>query len=180
MLRQVGKVLFTSKLPSIQKQIDTELLNRVKASAITVRNEWVKVLSGPRHGRYYRIPGTHRKRQKRAARFVRAQTPRGGFGEMEQGAASLLATKGIGGFYRASAPGEAPAVRLARFKQSLKFWAQLTATGATAHVGTSLEPYPVYLEKGTRKMAARPSLKPAMDNSKSEVVSILTRPLRLT
>lgn len=183
--RQVGKMLFTSKLPNIQAQIEAEMLRRVRQAAIVVRNEWLGLLVGPRTGRYYRIPGTHRARRSGMARFRRGQAPKGGWqvgGESETGAASLLSTgtglKGRQGFYRASSPGEAPAQRLARLRQSIRFYAVRISTGVRGRIGSHLR-YAAWLEKGTQKMAPRPSLAPALDRSRREVESILTRPLEL-
>jgi hypothetical protein len=61
--------------------------------------------------------------------------------------------------YTASAPGEAPAVRLGTLRQSIQ-----VEFVAPCHrrVGTNME-YALGLELGTKRMAARPYLRPALD-----------------
>ena len=73
-----------------------------------------------------------------------------------------LSTPGQGaqyGRHRASAPGDAPAVDTGRLRQSIS--AVRIDTGHW-RVGTNVE-YALYLEFGTRKIAARPFMRPAAD-----------------
>jgi hypothetical protein len=67
--------------------------------------------------------------------------------------------------YTASAPGEAPAVRLGTLRQSIQveFISKMHR-----RVGTNIK-YGKHLELGTRKMAARPYLRPALDRAVSKV-----------
>ena len=62
----------------------------------------------------------------------------------------------------ASSPGNPPAVDTGNLKQSIIMDARLPGE---VEVGSTITepPYPVYLEKGTSQMAARPWLQPAID-----------------
>lgn len=75
--------------------------------------------------------------------------------------------------YTASAPGEAPAVRTGRLRNSIKYtisgWAGLHLVG---RVGTTLE-YGAWLEHGTTKMDARPYIGPAAEESNQDIKRIL-------
>ena len=166
---------FAQVVSAIEKSLPKQCLRACHA----VRNEWVKGLTGTRRGRWYRIPGTSRKRRSGAARRVRAQAPKGGWGagaETQTGAASLLATAGRGGFYRASAPGEAPARRLGDFVRSIRVMPRIGAGRVEARVGSPLE-WGIYLEYGTRYMQPRPSLRPALDRAWPEIKSIFSEGL---
>lgn len=67
--------------------------------------------------------------------------------------------------YTASAPGEAPAVRTGRLRQSITHAIEKTGVATIkADVGTSIaDPeYPKHLEFGTSLMKARPAWRPAL------------------
>jgi len=163
-----------SNFAQVTREIEKSLPKQCIRACHAVRNEWLEGLSGGRTGRFYRIPGTHRKRRSGAARRVRAQAPRGGWTEgaaTQTGAASLLATAGRGGFYRASAPGEAPARRLGDLARTIRVQPRIEPGRVQARVGTELE-YAVYLEYGTESMEPRPSLKPALDRARPEIKRI--------
>ncbi len=68
--------------------------------------------------------------------------------------------KPLGGTYRASAPGEAPAIRTGNLLRSITEQFPDALTG----VLTIAAPYAEYLEKGTSRMAARPFVGPAIDD----------------
>ncbi len=179
--KRIGRVLFTSNVRTIGDALASELGKRVLESCQIVRNNTLEVLSGPRSGRYYRIPGTHRKRQRGWRRFVRAQAPKAGWQpgmETQTGAASLLSTAsgaaGRRGFYRSSAPGEPPAQRLARLRQSVKYRVTKTRDRATGIVGTP-QMYGLWLQKGTKRMKPRPWLSVGFARSRDQVRSVLTR-----
>jgi len=179
LMTRVGSVTLTSRLPEIQAAIQRESAIRVREMAAVVRTETLRVLSGERHGRFYRIPGTHRERRSGAARFRKAQVPKGGYpAGMGIGAASLLSTgtgvKGRRGFYRASAPGEAPAQRLSDLRKSIRMKVRTNRETATAWVGSGMDKA-VWLQKGTKKMKPRPWLDVAFDNMRSKLHSIGTR-----
>lgn len=191
-----GNVKLTSFLGEVAKRLEDEAQKRTYAGANAVRREWLRLLSGPRTGRYYRIPGTHRKRRSGAARRVRAQFKKGQ-SATAIGAASLLATAGRSGFYRASAPGESPAVALGDLRRSVRAVSKRSTENGNweAIVGSDMQKAP-WLEYGTGRagaggaqtdlppgyshgsshgMAPRPSLRPALEHTRAEVKGILGR-----
>ena len=68
-----------------------------------------------------------------------------------------------------SSPGSPPARRTGRLMESLQVLERATTQNLTARVGhapapfSSEGPYPAFLEFGTRKMAARPYVRPSVD-----------------
>ena len=68
-----------------------------------------------------------------------------------------------------SSPGDPPARRTGRLMESLSVVTRASTRNLTATVGfpeaqfTGTGPYPVFLEFGTRKMAARPFVRPSVD-----------------
>jgi hypothetical protein len=187
--QRVGKVTLTSRLPEIAAAIEREAEIRAREMAVVVRTEALRVLSGERHGRFYRIPGTHRAAKKGKARFAPGQTsaqaPKGGWlpgAETETGAASLLSSRkgaaGRRGYYRASAPGEAPAQRLARLRQSVRMFVTRSKEWVRAYDGSDLD-YAAWLEKGTKHMAPRPWLIVAFNNMLDKLRTIATRKVPL-
>ena len=172
-----------SNFAQVTSAIEKSLPKQCLRACHEVRNEWVWSLTGTRTGRYYRIPGTHRKRQKGAARLSRAQKPKGGWlagMETQTGAASLLSTgtgaAGRAGYYRASAAGEAPARRLGDLVRSIRVMPRFEPRRIQARVGSTLD-YALYLEYGTENMSPRPSLGPAKDRAMPKVLSIFAEGL---
>lgn len=55
-----GGATFHSNLRAVTDAIDLEARKKVQAAANIARNEVLETLSGPRHGRRYRVPGTSR------------------------------------------------------------------------------------------------------------------------
>lgn len=76
-------------------------------------------------------------------------------------------------YYRASAPGEAPARRTGDTANSYRY----VVDGAVGRVGS---PYlhALWLEVGTSKMAKRPALVPAMQENLSQIKSLLSRTIK--
>lgn len=81
--------------------------------------------------------------------------------------------------YTASAPGEAPAQRTGRLRQSYEV-SQVTheAGRQKIEVGSRLA-YAVMLERGTSRMAPRPHLEPAMREAESEIRQIFSSDWKL-
>jgi HK97 gp10 family phage protein len=86
----------------------------------------------------------------------------------------LLQTPGSGELYthgsvthQASAPGQPPAIDTGNLINSIRV-EDVTPTEATLGVGAE---YGEYLEFGTSRMAARPFLRPAMDENENEIVA---------
>lgn len=75
--------------------------------------------------------------------------------------------------YTASAPGEPPAVRTGRHLSMWDF--TFSKDGTVGRVGNTLK-YALYLERGTSKMAPRPTLKPGLTENESKISRALRRP----
>jgi HK97 gp10 family phage protein len=69
-------------------------------------------------------------------------------------------------FHRASAPGEAPASDTGRLANSINSYLDSTALGSFVVAGRGLAKYAPLLEFGTSKIAPRPFLFPALEQSK--------------
>ena len=97
-----------------------------------------------------------------------------------EGAADLRATaRGLldeSGNGQASRPGEAPHRQSGRLRDSI--FVRLGKDGLSAEVGTDL-PYGRDLEFGTRRMAARPWLQPAVEAAKPRILARLRAALRI-
>ena len=72
-------------------------------------------------------------------------------------------------YHQASAPGEAPANDLGNLVNKVK--AEMTEELVASTL--SLAPYSIHLEYGTRKMAARPFLRPAGEKIKAQAEGVL-------
>lgn len=75
--------------------------------------------------------------------------------------------------YVASAPGESPAQRTGRLRQSIETDVRADATGIVGTVGTRLRDYPLALEFGTRKTSPRPFLLPAFEEARADVERLM-------
>jgi len=75
--------------------------------------------------------------------------------------------------YTASAPGEPPARRTGELARSYQTHEPMSGT-PEAYVGTD-SPYALPLEKGTRRMAARPHFRPAAKENLQRLHRIMTR-----
>lgn len=145
-------MIIESRIREINKTISLGMRSRAYRASNELRNASQEVLRGQRSGRVYKIPGTHGKRLSKATKSMLDD-----YGHKFHG----------GVLYRASAPGEPPAVRLGHFRQSWQ-------TKTQVHLGTdnmvSVRPYIVsriktdngrynlgkILEEGTSRMAPRP------------------------
>lgn len=81
---------------------------------------------------------------------------------------------GTSRYYTASAPGQPPAQATGQLRQSVKTAIEGEGRKIIGMVGTDL-PYGKMLEFGTRKMAARPWLRPSWEKSLDKIKSILSR-----
>ena len=82
-----------------------------------------------------------------------------------------------GGFYTASAPGQPPARRTGRLARSVKVVVVRENGKVEARVGSTAF-YAVFQEFGTRHQAARPSLRPTVDENLEEMKRIIAERLR--
>lgn len=77
--------------------------------------------------------------------------------------------------HQASAPGEPPASDTGRLVNSIRTEYDAAALQGTVIASTE---YAAALEYGTRRMAARPYMRPALANKRGEVESLITRAVR--
>lgn len=154
----------------VERILNTNRKQHLLAATIAWHEGVVEELSGQRAGRVYKIPGTGRlalvpkevtfKRGRRAGQKI-----------------TIHYNTRVGAkLYNASKPGEAPAVRLGQLRQSYRF----QVTGANymerGEVGSPLD-RALFLEKGTKRMAARPHLRPAYNRKKPEILKALGKRL---
>lgn len=109
-------------------------------------NDVKREVSQKGSGRIYRIGRTPHAGDKRAGRRVRT--------------------------HQASAPGEPPAVDTGRYRASWRWFLQRTLGAAVLFVGSS-SPIGGWLEFGTRRMAARPHLRPVVRRFESRIPRIV-------
>ena len=79
--------------------------------------------------------------------------------------------------YQASAPGEPPRKRTGTLQKSIAHEVERESNAIVARVGTKVD-YGRYLEFGTRKMAARPYLQPALTEYLPKFHAIVMTDLR--
>lgn len=127
-----------TKLPGLRAAMLSIAERQVAVKAQQLRNTIVEELSKPGTGKTYRS----------TQRWVKKQ--------------NALVTRRRAKAHTASAPGEAPAVDTGRLRQSIV--ANKLDPGHW-QVGTNVE-YALHLEYGTRKMSARPFMRPAFERVK--------------
>ena len=112
-----GSVI-TSEVVEIVKNCADQLESRGFRAANELRNAAMEVLSGPRSGRQYKIPGTYSKRKRRDKNTHRFRS---------------------GVYYTASAPGEPPANRLGHFREGWQQKVEVTDNGPDKIVHSMIE-----------------------------------------
>jgi hypothetical protein len=142
-----------------------ELANKY---AVLFINKLHDILSGPRSGRWYPTPGNpfYSPMVPVAERALNYKV----LGNRGKNKTSFVGASTreeiMGGAYQASAPGEAPAVRTGRLRQS--FHAMIIKNSQTtwkASITTNVE-YADALEHGTVKVSARPFIQIAIEEIK--------------
>lgn len=129
-----NKVTLKFHTDKVVKAMDDAASQKMLMAVNEVRNVTLETLSGSRHGRTYKVPGTQR-------------------------------------LYTASAPGEAPAQATAGLRQSVETKIEGKGMEVIGTVGTDLE-YGRPLEFGTKRMAARPWLKPSFEKAIPKIKAI--------
>ena len=141
-------------LDAMADDVRQEVSKAVIGTAIELRGDVVKSIQrGPKTGRVY--DSIFRTINGKAVPVA----PRSG--------------NGLSATHQASAPGEAPASDTGRLASSITFD---QAGPLTATVGSNLA-YSVYLEFGTRKIAARPYFRPAVERMRPKFQQRLERAL---
>ena len=137
----------------IQARIRSETQKRIKAACRLVLNHWVKLI---------KVEGTTRARGR--LRLKR-----------EDGTIRVLRKGRLVYGGAPSAPGEPPHVQTGHLWHSAAYELLQTLIG---RVGTNTK-YLLWLELGTKRMKARPSLRRALQECLPQVRAILTAPLKL-
>lgn len=122
-------------------------------------------LSGPRHGRWYPVPGNphyHKMASKedRAANYWVKFAGTRNRNEIE------------GAAYQASAPGEAPAVRTGRLRQSFHMDISKTVYDTYRVTIASNVYYADDMEYGSARVDPRPFVEPALQKSMLQILAI--------
>ena len=122
-------------------------------------------LSGNRSGRFYPVPGNP---------FYDRSTPQNE--RADNYWVKFTGTKRRedikGGAYQASAPGESPAVRTGRLRQSFNMRVIPSDDGQYLVLVSTNVYYADDLEYGTEKIAARPFIKPALERVIPKIVNV--------
>jgi len=137
------------KLPS---NLDDKIGKFLLFAVVDVYNELMNLFRGKKSGKIYKVPAGKARKVK---------------GEFEGGRV-----------YRASAPGEAPAIRTGVYRAS---WRALSdkINGVWTGILGSTQKYGVCLEYGTSKMRPRPHLKVAFENKKEKIISLAKTMLKV-
>ncbi len=149
-----------SNFAKVEKQVKEGIPPAIMAACIVLRNEWVRILTGARHGRLYRIPGSV------APGFSRERYRR-----------ARAKGRNLAGYYRASAPGEAPASATGNLRRHLRIVPRENPTSSEARVGSPFD-YAFWLEYGTKHMQPRAHLSRAYARAKPKLLRILKGGIR--
>ncbi|MCL5981730.1 MAG: hypothetical protein M1571_04285 [Firmicutes bacterium] len=157
--------------PEIEKlveQVTYEAKSRAFRAANELRNSALNVLRGQRSGRVYKKPGTYGKRMTKQTKELLKD-----YGHNLRG----------GQLYRASAPGEPPAVRSGNLRQSWRPRTESENTGSGLTVRSAITTdvkYAPWLNDGTRdgRIAPRPFEEPIIERAKPHIRRIFKEPYR--
>lgn len=156
-----AEVTFRSNLKAVEAALDRAAFERMERACQHLVNETKRTLTGQRHGRRYILPGLKTIREREAALTAKRGKP-----------VKLTRKQREARKYTASAPGEPPAVRFGRLRNSIRYRVTGKGVNLAGLVGSGLE-YAPYLEFGTSRMAPRRFLGPTIEREKGEVKDIL-------
>ena len=135
---------------------------------IILVNSIHRVLSGPRHGRWYPVPG-NTAYAKSTPKNLRAPNYYVKF------TGTTNRSEIRGGAYQASAPGEPPASRTGRLRQSFNMVVlPITQTKYKVEIRTRVF-YADDLEYGTDIMSPRPFVSVAVNNSMADLIKVIKK-----
>lgn len=149
------------KIDKVVKNLNDQVKSRGIRIVNVLRNAELEVLSGERHGKVYKKPGTYGKTASKSTKELKKD-----YNHKLRG----------GQLYRASAPGESPARRTGALR--LKWTGYVRGEQAARRgievfaVLESKSPYAGCLEKGTSKMAARPFVEKIKEKAAPEIKKI--------
>jgi hypothetical protein len=144
-------VTLVSRRDEVVRSMQDIAAKRMEAACMTVRDETKQMLTGTRHGLRYKVPTTGKR-----------------IGEGRSKA-------GTGVWYTASAPGEAPAVRLGALRSSIDYAIHGAGRALVGEIGTP-QLYGVHLEYGTIHMGARPWLRKTFEACTARIIELWRRP----
>ncbi|MGB9866717.1 MAG: HK97-gp10 family putative phage morphogenesis protein [Bacillota bacterium] len=156
-----AEISFKSNLKAVEAALDRAAWEHMERACQHLVDKVKETLSGQRTGKKYIIPGLKTIREREALLSLKRGGP-----------VKLTAKQREARKYTASAPGEPPAVRTGRLRNSIKYRIVGTGLSLRGIVGSPLE-YAPYLEFGTSKMERRPSLRPTYERERETVKDIL-------
>jgi hypothetical protein len=150
------------------KGIEQEVAGRTYRASNQLRNSALIILRGTRHGRVYKKPGTHGKKLSETTKGMM-----GDYGHKLRG----------GQLYRASRPGEPPAVRLGHFRNSWGTHVRVEKKGkkfiALAAIESNLRAGKYLLgdilEDGTGRMDPRPYKQKVIDRALPKIKALYAK-----
>ncbi len=151
------------------EKVYSEVRHRAYRASNELRNSSLFVLRGSRGGRVYKVPATHGRRPTSATRSMMSE-----YGHRLRG----------GQLYRASAPGQPPAVRTGAFRNSWGTKVHVARGGGGLRAVSSIESHEhvngyllgELLENGTSKMAPRPYKQRIIDRALPKIKAIYSAP----
>jgi len=162
----IGKTVATT-LKGVQKEVS----QRAYRASNQLRNASLFVLRGTRTGRVYKVPDTYGERATKATKKL-----------MKDYSHKLRG----GQLYRASAPGEPPAVRTGTFRNSWGTHVHVEKKGVHFRAVSSIESKEMaggrllgeMLENGTGKMKPRPYKQKVIDRALPKIKEIYKKPYK--
>lgn len=144
-LNGVAVRVIENRFPAIAVRLPAQARRVVRQTTLEIERDIKTSMSGPKHGHAYALHANFRKATRN---------------DVKAGFASARGEKVETGwaFHRASAPGEAPARWYGILANSIQ--TAFYNSGSMGMVFTNID-YGLYLEFGTRRMAARPFMGPA-------------------
>ena len=161
---EFAKVQFTSNFDKFEKSFSQQIIDRAHEGANTVRNYIVKDMAKQKTGKTYFVPSRTKsgRRKKRGTHRT----------------------------YRASSPGQSPAIRSGALRASIFYKVNEERTGFSLKkdlviwIGSDLE-YAPWMEHGTRKnktgpfkIMPRPFLNPAIDATRGKLRKIFGKKMK--
>lgn len=149
--------------------INRQVTQRAYRASNELRNSSLFILRGSRGGRVYRLPAGYGKVQTKATKSMLKE-----YGRKLKG----------GQLYRASAPGQPPAVRFGHFRNSWGTKVHVEGGGGGFRAVSSIESHLTVngyvlgelLENGTSKMAPRPYKQKIIDRALPKIKAIYSAP----
>ena len=160
----IGKTIAVT-LKGLQKEVS----QRAYRVSNELRNASLRVLRGSRSGRVYKVPATHGERATKATKAMMKD-----YGHKLRG----------GVLYRASAPGEPPAVRTGHFRLSWGTHVHVEKKGVHFRAVSAIESKEraggrllgEMLENGTGKMKPRPYKQAIINQAMPKIKAIYGKP----